>query len=86
MAISTGQMTVGTAVVQIDGSSANPFTITVHNESATNNLRLGGSDLMDANGLELHSHSYLTFNFMPGDTLFAVSSVGTHDISWMKIS
>jgi hypothetical protein len=85
MAINSGVMTVTTTKAVVDSSSANPFTLIIHNESASNNIRLGGSDLTASNGIELHSHSSITIPMSAGDQLFAISTSGSHDISWLKI-
>ena len=84
--ITTGQLTVGTTSVAVDSSSVGVFTLIIHNESASNNIRLGSETVTASTGLELHSHAYVTIQMLPGDTLYAVSSSGTHDISWMKVS
>jgi hypothetical protein len=84
--ITTGQLTVGTTRVAVDSSSVSVFTLIIHNESASNNIRLGNETVTASTGLELHSHGYITIQMLPGDTLYAVSSSGTHDISWMKVS
>jgi hypothetical protein len=85
MAITSGQITVTTTRIAVDTSSADRFTLHVHNGSATNNIFLGGNDVTAATGLELHSHETKVFEMMPGDTLYAISSSGSHDMSWMKI-
>ena len=85
MAITSGQLTVTTTRAAIDSSSADRFTLHIHNGSATNNIFLGGNDVTAANGLELHSNETKVFEMMPGDTLYAVSSTGSHNLSWLKI-
>ena len=84
--ITTGQATIGTTAVAVAGSSVGVFTLTIHNGSASNNIFLGSETVTASTGLELHSHAYVTIQMMPGDTLYAISSSGTHDISWMKVS
>jgi hypothetical protein len=84
--ITTGQLTVGTTRVAVDSSSVGVFTLIVHNASNTNNIFLGSETVTASTGLELHSHEYVTIQMLPGDTLYAVCSSGTHDISWMKVS
>jgi hypothetical protein len=86
MAISSGVMTVTTTKAVVDSSSANPFTLIVHNESGSNAIRLGGSDLTASNGVELHSHTSITIPMGAGDQLFAITTSGSHDLSWIKIS
>jgi LysM repeat protein len=84
--ITTGQLAVGTTAVAVAGSSVGIFTLTLHNGSASNNIRLGSETVTASTGLELHSQAYVTIQMMAGDTLYAISSSGTHDISWMKVS
>jgi hypothetical protein len=86
MAITTGQVivTTGTAV-QLDTSSVSNFKMILHNMSATDNIFLGNANVTAATGLELHNHSYITFEMQPNDALFAISSGGSHDLGWMKI-
>jgi hypothetical protein len=86
MTITTGQLTVGTTRQQIDTSSNSNFKIIIHNRSASDNLFIGDSAVTADVGLELHNHSYVTFELSPGDELFVISSSGTHDLAWMKIT
>lgn len=86
MAITNGQITVATLAVQIDGRSVNPSIITIHNMSATNNLYIGNADVDANNGYNLHANTNLTINLSAGDTVYCLSSLGTHDISWIKTS
>jgi hypothetical protein len=85
MAITSGQITVTTTRVAVGTSSADRFTLHVHNGSATNNIFLGGNDVTAATGFNLHASTTQVFEMMPGDTLYAISSTGSHDMSWMKI-
>jgi hypothetical protein len=86
MAIITGQLEVSTTRVQIDGSSTNPFKIIVHNASNSDNIYMGNENVTAATGLELHSHAYVTFEMPAGERLFAISSTGTHTLTWMQIA
>lgn len=86
MAIITGQLEVSTTRVQLDGSSVNPFKIIVHNSSASDNIYIGNENVTASTGLELHSHAYVTFELPAGERLFAISSSGTHSLTWMQIS
>jgi hypothetical protein len=83
--ITSGQTTVGTAVaVQIDGSSANPSYLTVHNNDNTKALFLGGADVTISNGLRVLKEQTLTFSLNPGEALYAVSDSGSHVVSWLR--
>jgi hypothetical protein len=84
MAISSGQVTVGTTRVQIDGTSTSPFQLTLHN-SGTNSIYLGNSSVTKDDGFNLHTNSTLTISLPPLTTLFAVSASGSHELSWMRV-
>ena len=86
MAVTSGTLTVTTTRGVVDGTSPNPYTLIIHNESASNNIRLGGADVTSANGLELHSHSSVTLQMFAGDSIYAVTTSGSHDISWLKLT
>jgi len=86
MAVTTGQVSVGTQRVQIAGSSANPYKVIIHNMSATQNLFLGNETVTATTGLEIHSHETLSLDVSPLDGLYVISASGTHDISWMKLT
>jgi hypothetical protein len=85
MSIVTGQLSVTTTRVQLDGVSRNPFKLVLHN-SGTNAVYLGGSDVTENNGFNLHANSTLTLELPPLTALFAVSGSGTHEVSWMRIA
>jgi hypothetical protein len=85
MSILTGQLSVTTTRVQLDGTSKDPFKLVIHN-SGTNAVYLGGSDVTENNGFNLHANSTLTLELPPLTALFAVSGSGTHEVSWMRIA
>lgn len=83
--ISSGQVTIGTAVpVQIDGSSANPTYLTVQNNDNTKTLYLGGADVSTTNGLAMLKEETLQLRLNPGEALYAISSEAGHVISWLR--
>ena len=83
--ISSGQVTVGTATpVQLDGSSVNATYLTVHNNDNTKVLYLGNSDVSTTTGLRLLKEETLQFTLNPGEGLFAISTSGSHVVSWLR--
>lgn len=83
--ITSGQTTVGTAVpVQIDGSSVNPTYLTIHNNDNTKVLYLGDANVSSTNGLSLLKEQTLQLRLNPGEALYAISSDGSHVISWLR--
>lgn len=86
MAITTGQMTVTTTAAAVDTSSSNPYTLIIRNESSTTTVHIGNSTLTAANGLALEGKNTISLPMTAGDQLHAITSSGTSNISWMKIS
>jgi hypothetical protein len=84
MAITSGQITVTTSRVQIDGSSANPSRLHIHNNDNTTTLYLGNSSVTTSTGLQLLKLDSTELELNPGETLYAISSSGSHLISWLR--
>lgn len=83
--ISSGQVTVGTATpVQIDGNSVNWTRLTIHNNDNTKVLYLGGSDVTASNGLQLLKEETIQIELGPNESLYAISSSGSHVISFLR--
>jgi hypothetical protein len=84
MAITSGQTTVGTAVVQIDGCSPNPSSLHIHNMDNTKVLYIGNSDVSITTGLGLQKLDSLEITLNPGEALYAISETGSHVVSWLR--
>jgi hypothetical protein len=86
MPISSGQLTVGTTRVQIDGTSASVYRLHIHNNDNQENLYLGGSDVTTANGLILEKTDTTEVQVSPGDSVWVVSSSTNHLVSYLKVT
>jgi len=84
MAITSGQITVGTSRVQVDGSSANPSRLHVHNNDNTADLFLGNDSVTTSNGLRLLKLDSIELTLNAGESLYAVSAAGSHAVSWLR--
>lgn len=84
MAISTGQLIVGTTPVQIDGTSTSNFRLHIHNMDNTDALFVGNGDVSVTNGLALPKLDSLELVCYPGESVFVVSTKSGHQMSWMK--
>lgn len=82
--ITTGQMSVTTTRQVLDGTSFNPYRLILHN-SGSNSIYLGNEGVTGDNGFNLHANSTLTLELPPLTTIYAVTSSGTHEISWIRI-
>jgi hypothetical protein len=84
MAITSGQQTIGTTRQLVDGISPNPSRLHIHNMDNTNSIYLGNEGVTSANGLQLVKLDSIELVMNPGESLYAVSSAGTHTISWLR--
>ena len=84
MAITSGQITVGTSRVQVDGCSHNPSRLHVHNNDNTNSLFLGNGSVTTSTGLQLLKLDSIELELNPGEALYAISAGGSHAVSWLR--
>tara|TARA_R110000868_G_scaffold121118_1_gene321408 strand:+ start:5811 stop:6077 length:267 start_codon:yes stop_codon:yes gene_type:complete len=84
MAITSGQITVGTSAVQIDGCSNNPSRLHIHNNDNTNDLFLGDQTVTISNGLRLPKLDSIELVLNPAESLYAISAGGSHAVSWLR--
>jgi hypothetical protein len=83
--ITTGQATVTTTRLQIDGTSENPFRLVLHN-SGTNAIYIGNQNVTDTDGFNLHTNTTIELRLPPLTALYAVAASGSHELSWMRIT
>ena len=84
MAISSGQVAVGTAAVQLNGTSNSMWRIHIHNNDNTDTLFMGGSDVTTSNGLRLPKLDSIELQMNAGDSVWVVSTKTGHAASWLK--
>lgn len=84
MAITSGQLTVGTSPTLIDGLEVNPFRIHIHNSDNATNIYLGNENVTTSTGLALLSKDSIELVINPLEALYAVSSQSSHVLSWLK--
>lgn len=84
MAITSGQTIVGTSATQIDGSSANPSRLHIHNQDNTNSVFLGNISVTTSTGLQLLKLDSIELELNPGEALYAVSAGGSHTVSFLR--
>jgi nitrous oxidase accessory protein NosD len=82
--ITTGQVTVGTTRVQIDTSSVSDFRLHIHNMDATDTLYIGNESVTTVNGFTLFKQDSVEMQCYAGERVFAISSKGSHPISFLK--
>lgn len=86
MSITTGQLTISTTAVQLDGNDINPVMVYVHNLDSTKELFIGGTNVTTANGYVVNKGEQLEFILPAGASIYMVSSGAGHQVSWMKVA
>lgn len=84
MAITTGQITVGTTAVQIDGSSVSDFRLHIHNMDNTDALYIGNETVTVATGFSLFKQDSVELQCYAGERVFAISNKSGHPMSFLK--
>jgi len=84
MAITSGQMTVGTTAQQIDGLSNNYQNLIIQNDSNTTKLLIGGPNVTLANGMKLSAGQTVQILVPPLQSLWIVSDTENHAVSWLR--
>ena len=82
--ITSGQLTITTTRVKIDGTAPAPCFLVIHN-SGSNAVVIGNETVTENTGFKLHANDTIQFSLPAGESLYAVSSSGSHDISWLRI-
>jgi len=82
--ITTGQVTVGTARSQIDGSSASDFRLHIHNMDQTDAVFIGNESVTTANGFQLFKQDSVELQCYASEHVYVISSKGNHAISFLK--
>jgi len=79
--ITTGQVSVGTVAVQIDGTSVSNFKLHIHNMDNTDTLFIGGEDVTINNGLGLPKLDSIELECYPLESVWVVSPKSGHNVS-----
>ena len=86
MALTSGQVTVGTAATLIDTTDVMPWTLRIHNNDNTDAMFIGGPTVTTTTGMKLEKLEELELQMQPNDRVYAVSSKAGHVISFIKIT
>jgi hypothetical protein len=86
MPVESGRQTIGTAATAIDTTSNQPWQLVIHNDDNTADMYVGGPAVGTATGLSVNKLENVQLTLAPGDQVYAVSSSGSHTISWLKIT
>lgn len=84
MAVSSGQLTVGTVATIVDGTYNSNFRLVVHNNDNTDAVYLGGPDVTVSNGLALQKEQTIQLQMNPLESIYVVSGKAGHTVSYLR--
>ncbi len=84
MAISSGQITVGTVPSLVDGTFNSNFRLLIHNNDNTDAVFIGGPDVTTATGFVVKKEETIQLEMNPSDSIYAISAKAGHTISYLK--
>ena len=84
MAITTGQVSVGTARVQIDGSSVSDWRLHIHNMDNTDAVYIGDETVTTATGFSLFGKDSVEMQCYPNEHIYVIATKAGHSISFLK--
>lgn len=85
MSVSSGKVTVGTAVTEIPVTSTMPWTLEVKNDDNTDAVYVGGAAVTTTTGLRLSKEERVELPMGPLDRLYAVSTKSGHSVSYVAV-
>jgi len=82
MPITQTTFSIGTSLVQVVAPDSMAQRITLHNleTTASRQIWVGGSGLVQGQGIHINSAVILQLTLDPGDALFAVTTSGTYSL------
>jgi 2-keto-3-deoxy-6-phosphogluconate aldolase len=86
MPIQSGQITAGTAAVEIPFTSTMPFNLEIKNLDNTDDLFIGNGNVSTTTGLKLDKEERISLTVGPSDKVFVVSAKGTHSVGFVAFS
>jgi hypothetical protein len=81
--LEAGNVTVGTAVTQLLAPKSNPVHVLFRNNDNTKDVRIGDTDVTATHGLVLAKLDKIDFVLQPGLSLWAITSTGTAEVSYL---
>lgn len=84
MAITSGQLAVGTAATAVDGVWQNPSRLTIQNLDNTDTLFIGNGSVTTTTGLGLLKLETIQFDLAPLEQVWVVATKTGHNVSWLR--
>ena len=86
MSITQGQVSVGTAVSQLNNPQAMPGIVHITNQDNTDTVFVGGAAVTTSTGHGILKSNSIDIQIFAGQVLYAISSKSGHSVSWLHIT
>jgi hypothetical protein len=86
MAITQGQVAVGTAVAQLNSPQSMPGIVHITNRDNTDTVFVGGAAVTTSTGHGILKSDSIDIQIFAGQVLYAISTKGSHNVSWLHVT
>jgi len=86
MAITQGQVAVGTAVAQLNSPQSMPGVVHISNQDNTTTVFVGGSAVTTSTGHGILKSDSIDIQIFAEQVLYAISTKGGHNVSWLHVT
>lgn len=86
MSITQGQAAVGTAAVQLNNPQSMPGIVHITNQDNTDTVFVGGAAVTTSTGHGILKSDQIDIQIYPEQVLYAISTKGGHNVSWLHIT
>ena len=86
MAITQGQVAVGTAVAQLNSPQSMPGVVHITNQDNTDTVFVGGLGVTTGTGHGILKSGSIDIQIFAEQVLYAISTKGGHNVSWLHVT
>ena len=86
MSITQGQVSVGTAVSQLNSPQAMPGIVHITNQDNTDTVFVGAAAVTTSTGHGILKSDSIDVQIFAGQVLYAISTKSGHTVSWLHIT
>ena len=86
MAITQGQVAVGTAVAQLNSPQSMPGVVHITNKDNTDTVFVGDLGVTTGTGHGILKSDSIDIQIFAEQVLYAISTKGGHNVSWLHVT
>jgi hypothetical protein len=84
MALTSGQVTIGTTPTVVDGTHNSNFRLLIQNMNNDDSIFIGDENVTPTSGLQILKLETLQLNLLPLEVIYAVSTKENLKLSYLK--